>query len=123
MLNSANGNFTGQAYTITNPAAHLAVVSPGNAVAGATLVFTVTALDQFNNTALGYGGTVHFTSSDSQANVQANATLTNGVGLFSVTLKTAGIQTLTATDTLITSIAGTSNTITVSPWRGDAFQH
>ncbi len=115
LLNSANGNFTGQVYTITNPATHLAVVSPGNAVAGATLVFTVTALDQFNNTALGYGGTVHFTSSDSQANVQANATLTNGVGLFSVTLKTAGIQTLTATDTLITSIAGTSNTITVSP--------
>src|SRR5207247_1078330 len=73
----------------------------------------VTALDQFNNTATGYTGTVHFTSSDGQASLPANVTLTNGAGAFSATLRTAGSQTLTATDTTTSSITGTSNSIAV----------
>ena len=43
-----------------------------------------------NAMATGYTGTVHFTSSDGAAVLPANSTLTNGVGTFSVTLKTAG---------------------------------
>ena len=38
----------------------------------------MTALDQFNNTATGYSGTVHFTSSDGQAVLPSDSTLTNG---------------------------------------------
>ena len=85
------------------------------------LQFTVTAQDQFNNTATGYAGTVHFTSSDGNATLPADSTLTNGVGTFNATLKTAGNQTITATDTVTNSITGTSNTITVSGG-GDALQ-
>jgi hypothetical protein len=57
---------------------------------------------------------VHFTSSDGHALLPADSTLTSGVGSFSVTLKSAGSQTVTATDTLSTNpvIAGTSGVIT-----------
>jgi Bacterial Ig-like domain (group 3)/Autotransporter beta-domain len=94
-------------------ATHFAVSAPAAVTAGAPLNFTVTAQDQFNNTATGYTGTVHFTSTDGQAVLPANSTLTNGAGTFSATLKTTGAQTITATDTTTSSITGTSNTITV----------
>src|SRR4029079_10404754 len=86
-------------------------VSP---TAGTAFSFTVTALDQFNNTATSYAGTVHFTSSDGQAVLPANSTLTNGAGTFSATLRTAGSQTITATDVVTASITGASGTIAVS---------
>jgi predicted RNA methylase len=89
------------------------VFAPPVAPAGVAFNFTVTALDQFNNTATGYAGTVHFTSTDGQAVLPANTTLTNGTGTFSATLKTAGSQTITATDTVDSSITGTSNPIAV----------
>jgi hypothetical protein len=95
-------------------ATHFSVSAPANATAGSAFNFTVTAKDQFNNTATGYSGTVHFTSTDGQATLPANSTLTNGTGTFSATLKTAGNQTITATDTVTISITGTSNNITVS---------
>src|SRR5207253_614196 len=93
---------------------HFAVSAPSSATAGNAFSFTVTAQDQFNNTATGYTGTVHFTSSDGAAVVAGDSTLSNGAGTFSATLKTAGNQTLTGTDTATSSITGTSNTITVS---------
>jgi Calx-beta domain/Domain of unknown function (DUF4214)/WD40-like Beta Propeller Repeat len=113
----ANSALTGTSNTITvTPAAatHFTVSAPGSATAGSAFNFTVTAQDPFNNTATGYTGTVHFTSSDGQAVVSANSILTGGTGTFSATLKTAGSQTLTATDTLTSSLTGTSNSIAVS---------
>ena len=96
--------------TVTAGAAtHLAVSAPATATAGTAFNFTVTALDQFNNTASGYTGMVHFTSTDSQASLPANSTLTNGVGTFSATLKTVGSQTITATDTVTSSITRSRN--------------
>ena len=74
---------------------------------------TVTALDAFGNTARSYPGTVHFSSSDPAAVLPSNSTLTNGVGAFSVTLKTSGSQTITATDTVSSSITGVSAPIAV----------
>ena len=53
---------------------------PASATAGSAFTFTVTAEDPYNNTATGYAGTVHFTSSDAAAVLPANATLTNGSG-------------------------------------------
>src|SRR5208282_3285532 len=85
----------------------------GSATAGTAFNFTVTALDQNNFTVPGYAGTVHFTSTDPLAVLPANTTLTSGSGTFSVTLKTAGSQTITATDTVTSSLTGTSNTVTV----------
>jgi hypothetical protein len=76
---------------------------------------TVTAYDTYGNVATGYAGTVHFTSSDAQATLPANTTLTNGTGTFSATLKTAGTQSITATDTVTSSITGSQTGITVNP--------
>ena len=63
-----------------------------------------------------YTGTVHFTSSDGQASLPANATITPeelGTDTFTVTLKTAGTQSITATDTTTSSITGSETGIVV----------
>src|SRR5262249_12369322 len=88
--NEGRAGVTGTAkLTVTAGAGtHLAISAPSNATAGTAFNFTVTAQDQFNNTATGYSGTVHFTGSDGSAVLPANSTLTNGVGTFSATLKT-----------------------------------
>ena len=72
------------------------------------------AEDTSNNVFTGYTGTVHFSSSDSQAVLPANATLTNGIGIFSVTLVTPGNQILTAADSTASNLNGTSNAIAVN---------
>jgi len=95
-------------------ATHLSVTAPTNATAGTSFNFTVTALDASNNVVSSYSGSVHFTSTDGQAVLPADSTLTNGTGTFSPTLKTIGGQTITATDTVKASITGTSHSITVS---------
>jgi len=70
------------------PARHpFFVNAPSTASAGTPFLITVTALDAYNNTVTGYQGIVHFTSSDGQAVLPGNATLTNGVRTFTVTLK------------------------------------
>ena len=93
---------------------HFAVTADATATAGMPANFTVTAKDGANNTVTSYTGTVKFTSSDGQAVLPANSPLTNGVGSFSATFKTAGSQTVTATDTVSSTIHGTSNNVTVS---------
>ena len=96
-------------------ASQLSVTGPSTAInAGAATSFTVTALDQFGNSATTYSGTLHFTSSDAHAILPANAKLTMGTGAFSVTLITVGSQTATATDVATPSITGTAD-ITVPP--------
>ncbi|WP_426422066.1 Ig-like domain repeat protein [Bradyrhizobium genosp. A] len=96
------------------PATHFLVSAPSSATAGTAFNFTVTALDSGNSVDTTYSGPVHFTSTDGAATLPADSTLTNGVGTFSATLKTAGSQTITATDTVTSSITGTSSTIAVS---------
>jgi len=94
-------------------ASHFAVSAPAGSTAGSALSVTVTALDPYNNTATGYAGTVHFTSSDGQASLPGDYTFTAGdAGLHTftsgVTLKTAGSQTVTGTDTVTGSINGSA---------------
>jgi hypothetical protein len=99
------------------PATHFQVTAPSTASAAVPFNITVTALDATNATVSSYVGTVHFTTTDGAAVLPANYTFTGGdagVHTFSVTLKTLGGQTVTATDTG-TSITGTSGTITVGP--------
>jgi hypothetical protein len=113
---TGNSSITGTSDTIDVNAAeatHFLVSAPVSVSAGIAFSFTVTAQDQFENTATAYGGTVHFTSSDGSAILPANSTLTSGTGTFSATLKTVGPETITATDTGNSSITGTSNTIDV----------
>ena len=116
-ITATDGTITGASNSIAVSAAaatHYSVSTPSSAAAGTAFNFTVTALDQFNNTATGYTGTVRFSSSDGSATLPANSTLSNGTGTFSTTLKTAGNQTITATDTASSSVTGTSNSIAVS---------
>jgi hypothetical protein len=94
-------------------ATHFSVTAPATATPGTPITFTVTALDASNGTVTGYAGTVHFTSSDAEAALPANSTLTNGVGTFQATLNTVGNQTITATDIVTASITGVSGTIVV----------
>ena len=103
------------------PATHFVfTATPASAAAGTAFNFTVAAVDVANNVDTGYTGTVHFTSSDGAATLPfTNYTFTTGIGMdngvhtFSATLKTAGNQTITATDT-VTAINGTSNAILVT---------
>jgi hypothetical protein len=93
------------------------VASTGTATAGTALSVTVTAVDQFGATFIGYRGTVHFTTTDGQAVLPADYTFVgadNGAHTFSVTLKTAGNQTVTATDTAASVTTGTTGQINVA---------
>src|SRR5262245_41981295 len=82
--------------SISGPATHFIVSAPSTATAGSAFSFTVTAADASNVTASSYTGTVHFTSTDGQAVLPGDVTLTNGTGTFSATLEAAGNQTITA---------------------------
>ena len=113
----------GTGYTLTASAASLTGVTsatfnvipaslvisglPTSVTAGTTQNITVTAKDGLGNTATGYTGTVAFTSTDGQAVLPSNYTYVgadNGVHTFSVTLKTAGSKSVTATDTVTSAI-------------------
>jgi uncharacterized protein (TIGR03437 family) len=83
--------------------------------AGTPLNFTVTALDYTGIPATSYTGTVAITSSDGAATLPANMTFTAGVGTFSITFGTTGLQSITATDTSTNSITGTSPGVAVLP--------
>ncbi len=91
---------------------------PSPITAGVPGNVTVTALDQLGETVTGYRGTVHFSSSDGQAVLPNDYTFTaadSGTHTFSATLKTAGTQSLTATDTATNSTTGTQSGILVNP--------
>jgi hypothetical protein len=103
-----------------NPAAAASFVVADFAspvTAGTTGTSTVTAKDAHGNTATSYNGIVHFSSSDTQASLPADYPFTTAdasVHTFSATLKTAGTQSLTATDSNTNSITGMQSGITVS---------
>ena len=110
-----------QSGIVVNPAAASTLTVTGYTsptVAGVSHPFTVTAKDPFNNIATGYLGTVTFASSDGAAVLPANYTFVGGDGgvkSFSATLKTAGTQSITATDIGTPSITGTQSGIVVNP--------
>lgn len=113
---TATPSITGTAGpVVVNPAATamLAVSAPASATINVPFNLTVTAKDTFGNTTPGYTGTVSFTSTDGAAVLPASSTLTSGTGTFSVTLRTAGNRTVTAKDTVTSSITGTSAQIAV----------
>ena len=118
--NASGVSSSGTAFINVSPAATstFTVVPSANPVtAGASFNVTVTAKDAFGNTTPSYGGTVHLTSvTDPSATLPGNNTLVSGARTFTgVILRTAGTETVTATDTLSSSITGTSNGITVNP--------
>src|SRR5207302_750960 len=98
-------------------ATHVQIVAPSTSTAGSSFSLTVTAQDANGNTAKGYTGAITFNSTDTKAVLPANYTFTGadaGIHTFSVTLKTAGSQSITATDALTSSIKGSQTGITVN---------
>jgi len=97
---------------------------PDPLTAGETSDVTVTVLDQSNNVATDYTGTVRFASTDAQAGLPADYafkaadagthTFTGGV-----VLQTTGVQTVSAADIADQTVTG-SRTVTVVAGGGDA---
>jgi hypothetical protein len=112
-------NFTDYTATITvtsGTATHFALSAPSNAQPGLHFPLTVTALDQYGNTATGYTGTAQATSSDPTAfsgfvQVVRFQSGDKGQQTINVTLSTVGTQTVTATDTTTTTITGTASVL------------
>ncbi len=118
---TVTGTITGSQTVTVNPGSATALVLSGLSAqtAGTAQTLLVTAQDLYGNTASGYTGTVHFTSSDGAASLPGNYTFVAGdagVHSFSsgVTLKTAGSRSVTGTDTVTGTITG-SQTVTVNP--------
>jgi hypothetical protein len=90
---------------------------------GIPLSVVVSAVDRFGNVALGYTGTVHFSSSDVQAGLPADYTFTAAdlaIHTFTATLKTAGTQSISLADTAHRSATG-SLSVSVTPGAVDHF--
>ncbi len=97
-------------------AALFALNSLSTVTAGVSVAFTVTVRDTIGQVATGYAGTIFFNSSDVQAGLPASYTFTAadaGVHSFVATLKSAGIQSLSARDATGT-LMGTASGITVN---------
>ena len=110
---TVTASITGSTNVVVTPlaATHFSVTTPNPVTAGIPFNATVTAQDQYNNTATSYAGTVKITlgTADPKATLPGNATLTNGVKLFPMVLGTvgSGSQSVIATDTVTASITGT----------------
>jgi len=117
MANLVVGSLVG---TSTASYDKLVLSAPTTETAGTPFSLTVTARNSSGATDTGYAGTIHFTSSDVQAGLPSNFMFTTAdAGTYTfmdaVTLKTAGSQSITATDTTTSAITGTLSGISVSP--------
>lgn len=117
---------SGSQFTYTpGPAVSLTVSASGTQAAGTSFPVTVTAKDQFGNTATGYRGTVHFSTNNGTSpnsngpSLPGNYTFTAGdagTHVFNgVVLYNKAASTISAADTVTGSIAGITGTITVNP--------
>ena len=113
VLNQAGNSVTvlfGQPTTGT----HFRVVAPQNATVGSAFSPLLLALDPNNDVDTHYRGTVHFTSTDGQAVLPADYTFTandSGSRAFNATLYTAGPQSLSVADTVISATTGSANVV------------
>jgi hypothetical protein len=116
---SVGGNGGGPQLSVS----HFSVSGPASATTGTAFGFNVSAMDASNTVVTTYSGTVHFTSSDSQAVLPPDSPLESGMGHFSAIFKATGNQSISATDAVTATILGVSNTIqvtSVTPNRGFA---
>ena len=107
---------TSAAVTVTPGAASSLSLTGGGGFIGSPHAVSITARDAYGNIATCYGGVVHLASSDANSTVSADAALVNGVGTFTVTPMTIGSQTLTASDTVNGTIAGTETIQVTAGW-------
>jgi hypothetical protein len=125
VTDTANPAFSSQAQisAITVVPASFEFFELPTTTAGAAYSFTMVALDAAGSLLTGYTGTVHLSSSDAQAGLPADYTFTaadGGIHTFTVTLKTAGTQTVSVTDTAHPSLTN-SLSVSVAPGAVDHF--
>ena len=101
--------------SVAGPANQFVVTDSGSTISGTPFTITVTAEDSSNNIAGAYQGTVHFSTNDTSNGVMVPAdyaftTADDGVHVFtnSTTLVTSDYQTVTATDSVSSTITGNS---------------
>jgi len=114
-LRAAQGSIAGTTTFTVAPAsaASFSLPTPGTQTAGTAFNETLTALDQYGNTATGYTGSQSLTFSG-PANAPggqaptypASVTFSGGVGTASITLYDAQSTTLRATQSLLTGVTG-----------------
>jgi hypothetical protein len=114
--NTAISGTEGAITVLPAAASRLRIVAPASATAGAAFSITVTALDAFGNVATSYTGTIHFKSSDPNAQLPADYAFTAadaGKHTFTnqVVLATVGKQTVTATDILSTGLSSSASIV------------
>jgi hypothetical protein len=120
---AAHATLTGAGGPAAVAAAAPAVVTltyPSTAQAGTAQSLVVSIHDAYENLVTGYTGTLHFTTSDLQASSllpdYAFTTSDDGTHVFAgVVLKTAGVQSITATDTAHSGFSGKRGGILVTP--------
>ena len=100
---TTDSSITGSMPIAVSPssATSLLLNAPSTAVAGTAFNVTVTAFDAYGNVATGYTGTVRLLTSSDHDTPPSDYTFTqsdNGTHTFSVTLFTAGVQTLLVQD-------------------------
>jgi hypothetical protein len=110
-----NGNVDlGAVQSNSGAALTLGFSLPSSVVAGSPQTLTMTALAAGGNPAGGYTGTVHFTSSDPNAQLPADYTYLAGdagTHTFTVTLGTAGPQTVSVADTVTSGLNASQSVI------------
>ncbi|MFH0774409.1 MAG: carboxypeptidase regulatory-like domain-containing protein [bacterium] len=84
------------------PAASFKITGPGTGTAGHDLVFTAEALSHTGSISTGYQGTARIYPGVS------SVTFSDGTASFTLSLKTAGTQTITLTDSFLPEIFGTT---------------
>jgi hypothetical protein len=106
------------------PTDHLTLSAARTDTAGSVLTLTAMAVSPGGSADAAYTGTIHFTTSDAQGALPTDYTFTaadKGVHVFSITLRTAGSQSITARDTSLSAVTGTLSGITVSPAAASRF--
>jgi hypothetical protein len=99
------------------PTTHFSVTGvPTTTAAGTSFTFTVTALTATGQTDTSYLGTIQCTASDPQVlpTTWTFAAADHGKKTLTVTLKTAGNQTITVADVTKATASGTSSAVTVA---------
>ncbi|HEV7922266.1 MAG TPA: fibronectin type III domain-containing protein [Thermoanaerobaculia bacterium] len=123
VLNPAFGSLKASDFEVIQsgwkPPFTLVMNLPSPAGAGDPANLTVTVYDQNDNVATGYTGTLHFTSTDGAATLPVDYPFTGadaGTHTFpsGLILRTAGVQAITATDTVTNTITVTQS-VTVGP--------
>ena len=88
--------------------AHFVISAPTSVAQNSPFFITVSYEDGTGTVIPTYSGIVHFTSNDPLAVLPGDTTLANGVGTLPVTLKTIGTETIVATDTLVSTVTGST---------------